>query len=169
MTGGTGERKAQLRERLARGREEFLGAVAALDAADLARPVGAESAWTAKDLIGHVAYAEASMLPMIEGPLAGQPFKVRPDFDLDRWNESRVRRASEQAVPDLLARLEESRRQTLARLDAMDDADLDRPTSHPRAPETTVEGIYRIIAGHERDHAAELRAVRASGGLRTQD
>jgi hypothetical protein len=27
-----------------------------------------------------------------------------------------------------------------------------------------VEGIFRIIAGHERDHAGELRAARESVG-----
>ena len=155
-----GGRKAQLRERLDGARTTFLQAVAALSEEDLARSVGHESDWTARDLIGHVAYAEGSMLPMIEGPLAGQPHRVPPDFDLDRWNASRVRRAKEQSVQDLLARLEESRREMLALLDGMEESDLARPTSHPVAPETTVEGVFRIIARHERDHARELQALR---------
>ena len=158
------DRKWRLRERREAGRAEFLAAVEALSEEDLARPAGHESDWTARDLIGHVAYAETSMLPMIRGPLGGQPFQVRPDFDLDRWNDSRVRRAREQPVEALLARLEESRRELLALLDGMDDADLDRQTSHPRAPSTTVEGVIRIIAIHERDHARELRAIRGSAG-----
>ena len=156
------DRKARLRERLEAGRAEFLAAVEALTEEDLARPAGHESDWTVKDLIGHVAYAEGSMLPMIQRPLGGQAHRVPPDFDLDRWNAGRVRRAKEQPVAALLERLAESRRELLALLDGMDDADLDRPTSHPRMPNTTVEGIFRIIAGHERDHAGELRAVRES-------
>ena len=104
------------------------------------------------------------MLPMIQRPLAGQAHQIPSDFDLDRWNDSRVRRAKEQPVPALLDRLAESRRELLALLDGMGDADLDRPTSHPRMPNTTVEGVLRIIAIHERDHARELRAVRGSVG-----
>ena len=156
------DRKVQLRERLEAGRAEFLAAVEALTEEDLARPAGHESDWTVKDLIGHVAYAEGSMLPMIQRPLAGQAHQVPPDFDLNRWNDSRVRRAKEQPVPALLERLAESRREALALLDGMGDADLDRPTSHPRALDTTVAGVFRIIADHERDHARELRAVRES-------
>ena len=156
------DRKARLRERLEAGRAEFLAAVEALSEEDLACPAGHESDWTARDLVGHVAYAEGSMLPMIQRPVAGQAHQIPSAFDLDRWNDSRVRRAKEQPVAALLDRLAESRRELLALLDGMDDADLDRPTSHPRMPNTTVEGVLRIIAIHERDHAKELRAVRGS-------
>ncbi|MDP9373198.1 MAG: DinB family protein [Chloroflexota bacterium] len=161
MTGGdTGNgRKAQLRERLDRARQQFLEAAAALSEEELTRPVGHESHWTAKDLIGHVAYAEAGMLPMARGAATGEPHRVPPDFDIHRWNDSRVRRAREQSVPQLLARLEESRREALALLDELSEADLDRPTNHTVVGETTVEGIFKIIAYHERSHAEELRAV----------
>ena len=156
------ERKAHLRERLEGARQQFLEAVAALSEEDLARPVGHESHWTAKDLIGHVAYAEAGMLPMARNAAAGQSHRVPPDFDIDRWNDSRVRRAREQGIPQLLARLEESRREALALLDSLDEAELDRPTGHPTVGETTVEGIFKIIAYHERGHARDLRAARES-------
>lgn len=162
MTGAERDRKALLRERLANARRELLDAVAALSDADLAKPAGHASDWTAKDLLGHVAYAEGSMLPMIQGPLAGTPRQLPPDFDLDRWNAGRVRRAREQSVADLLARLDESRRVALELLDGMSDTDLDRQTSHPLAPHTTVAGIYTVIADHELGHARELRAVRGA-------
>lgn len=154
-----GERKAQLRERLAAARTAFLEAAGALTEEGLARSVGHASDWTAKDLIGHVAYAEAGMLPIVQGALAGESRRTPPDFDIDRWNESRVRRAREQSVPELLARLEESRRDALAALDRLAAADLDRPVHHPVVGDTTVEGIFKVIAFHERSHARELRAV----------
>lgn len=156
------ERKATLREGLARNRQFFLEAVAALDEAGLSRSAGHASDWTVKDLIGHIAYAEGSMLPLAQGGVAGEA-RVQPaDFDIDRWNDSRVRRAREQTVPQLLERLATSREQLLALLDTLGDADLDRPVYHPTQRETTVEGIFRIIAGHERQHAEEVRAA-ASG------
>ena len=159
MAGEGIERKVALREHLAQSRRAFLAAVAALDEAALGRSVGHASDWTAKDLIGHVAYAEASMLPMIQGALAGASAGPNPDFDLDRWNEGRVRRARGQSVTDLLARLDDSRAQCLALLDSLADADLDRPTYHPSLKETTVAGVFGVIGDHEAGHAGELRAI----------
>lgn len=159
MAATTGGRKAELRARLARARATFLEAARALTPEELQCSIGHESDWTARDLIGHVAYAEGGMLPMIERPLAGKSHQIPPDFDLDRWNDSRVRRAREQSVDELLARLEESRQQALALLDALNEVDLDRPSSHPAMRETTVGGIFTIIARHEHGHAQELRAI----------
>ena len=153
------ERKAKLREELARDRRFLLDAVAALTEADLGRPAGHASDWTVKDLIGHIAYAEGSMIPLARGGAAGEAHAQPPDFDIDRWNDSRVRRAREQTVPQLLDRLASSREQLLALLDGLGDAELDRPVHHPTQRDTTVAGIFRIIAGHERLHAEELRAV----------
>ena len=153
------ERKAKLREELARDRQSLLDAVAALSEEDLARSAGHESDWTVKDLIGHIAYAEGSMIPLAQGGAAGEARKQPPDFDIDRWNESRIRRAREQSVPQLLERLATSREQLLALLDSLSEADLDRPVYHPTQKDTTVEGIFHIIAGHERLHAQEVRAA----------
>jgi uncharacterized damage-inducible protein DinB len=155
------ERKAKLREGLARDRQFLLDAVGALSEEDLARSCGHESDWTVKDLIGHIAYAEGSMIPLAQGGAAGEAHKQPPDFDIDRWNDSRIRRAREQSVPQLLERLATSREQLLALLDTLGDADLDRPVYHPTQKDTTVEGIFRIIAGHERLHAEEMRAATA--------
>lgn len=153
------ERKARLREELARDRQFFLDAVAGLTEQDLARSAGHASDWTVKDLIGHLAYAEGSMIPLAQGGAAGEARKQPPDFDIDRWNESRIRRAREQGVPQLLERLALSREQLLGLLDTLGDDDLDRPVYHPTQHNTTVEGIFRIIAGHERQHAEEIRAA----------
>src|SRR4051794_21987720 len=162
MAGEQSDRKGPLRERLASGREMFLAEVAALGEDELARPVWSDGHghWTARELIGHVAYAEAGMLPLITATLDGNPPQPNPDFDLNRYNEGRVRRAQAQSVPELLARLEASRRETLALLDRIAEADLDRASYHPALKETNIEGIFKIIAHHERTHAKDLRAAR---------
>ena len=153
------DRKAVLRDELSRDRRFFLDAVAALGEADLPRSVGHASDWTIKDLIGHIAYAEAGMIPLARVG-AGDPAPQLPDdFDIDRWNESRVRRARREGVPQLLERLATSREQLLALLDTLDDDALDRPVTHPTQGATTVAGIFRIIGGHERLHGEELRAA----------
>ena len=154
------ERREGLRGRLAHGRETFLGAVAALDQAALARPVWAEGGtWTARELIGHVAYAEAGMLPLIAGGVAGNAPVPPADFDIDRYNEGKLRRARAQTIPELLALLDESRSGTLRLLAPLTARELDLPVQHPVAGPTTVEGIFRIIAYHERLHAKDLRTL----------
>jgi hypothetical protein len=167
MAGEQSDRKGPLRERLASGREMFLAEVAALGEDELARPVWSDGHghWTTQELIGHVAYAEAGMLPLITNTLAGNPPQPNPDFDLNRYNEGRVRRAKEQTVPELLARLAASRQETLTLLDSVTDADLDRPSYHPALKETTVEGIFKVIAFHERTHAKDMRAMREAAAL----
>ncbi|HEY8598449.1 MAG TPA: DinB family protein [Thermomicrobiales bacterium] len=157
---GHDERKQRLVERLASGRESFLAAVAVLDEADLAAPVWTEGGhWTARELIAHVAYAESGMLGLIVATIDGRPAQLDPAFDIDRYNEGRIRRAKDQTVPDLLAQMDTARQETLQRLGQTTDAELDLPAYHPVLKETTVEGIFRVIGFHERMHAKDLRTV----------
>ena len=159
------ERREGLRSRLVQGRETFLNVVAALDEAALARPVWAEGGtWTAQELIGHVAYAEAGMQPLIAGGATGTAPVPPADFDIDRYNEGNLRRARTQTIPELLARLDASRQETLRLLAPLTASELDRPVQHPVAGPTTVEGIFRIIAYHERLHAKDLRELLGESG-----
>jgi len=154
------KRREELRARLAHGRETFLVAVAALDEAALARPVWAEGGtWTARELIGHVSYAETGMQPLIAGGVVGNAPVPPADFDIDRYNAGNLRRARAQTIPELLARLDDSRQETLRLLAILTARELDLPVQHPVAGPTTVEGIFRIIAYHERLHAKDLRGL----------
>jgi hypothetical protein len=154
------ERREELRTRLARGRETFLEVVSAFDEAALDRSVWAEGGtWTARELIGHVAYAESGMRPLIADGSAGNAPVPPADFDIDRYNEGKLRRARTQTIPELLARLDDSRAETLRLLAPLTGHELDLPVQHPVAGPTTVEGIFRIIAYHERLHAKDLRAA----------
>lgn len=159
------KRREGLRARLAHGRETFLEVVTALDEAALDRPVWAEGGtWTARELIGHVAYAEAGMQPLIAGGVAGRAPVPPVDFDIDRYNEGNLRRARAQTIPELLTRLDASRQETLRLLAPLTASELDLPVRHPVAGPTTVEGVFRIIAYHERLHAKDLRASLGEAG-----
>lgn len=160
MTASVDKRKEGIRARLTHGRETFLAAMATLDDEALGWRVWSEGgAWTARELIGHVAYAEAGMQPLITAALVGTPPESNPAFDIDRYNEGHLRHARQQTLAALLVRLDTSRRETLALLAPLDERALDRPAFHPVAGATTVEGIFRIIAYHERLHAKDLRAI----------
>jgi hypothetical protein len=160
-------RKDRLIEKLASGRETFLSAVALLDETALTRQVWTDGGhWSARELIAHVAYAEEGMLGLINATLADNPPHPNPEFDIDRFNEGRIRRAADATVQALLERLAQTREETLNLLAQIAESDLDRPSYHPVVKETTVEGIFRVIGFHERMHAKELRALheRAAAG-----
>ena len=160
MGASNDDRKGLIQERLASGQEAFLAAVAALGDDELARQVWTDGGhWTARELIAHVAHAEDSMRGLITATLDGAPPQPRPDFDIDRFNEGRIRRAEGAALPDLLAHLARAREETLQILAGVTDGDLDRPAYHPVVKETTVEGIFRVIGFHQRMHAKDLRAM----------
>lgn len=153
-------RQERLTERLASGHEAFLAAVALLDEEMLTRPVWTDGGhWNARELIAHTAYAEEGMRSLIIATLAGNPPQPNPEFDIDRFNEGRIRRAQGATVPELLDRLAQTREETLRLLAQVAEGDLDRPSYHPVLKETTVEGIFRVIGFHERMHAKELRAL----------
>lgn len=160
METGQADRKGRIVERLTSGQEALLAAVALLDDDALQRPVWTDGGhWTARQLIAHVVYAEDSMRSLIAATLAGTAPQPNPDFDIDRFNEGRLRRAEGAALADLLDHLAESREATLDLLNQVSDDDLDRPAYHPVVKETTVEGIFRVIGFHARMHAKELRAL----------
>lgn len=160
MVTESADKKSRIIERLATGQEAFLAAVALLGEDELQRPVWTDGGhWTAQQLVAHVALAEDSMRSLIAATLAGTPPQPIPDFDIDRFNEGRLRRAAGTALADLLTHLTESREATLQLLDQVGDNDLDLPTYHPIVKETTVGGIFRVIGFHERMHAKDLRAL----------
>jgi hypothetical protein len=70
-----------------------------------------------------------------------------------------VEKAAERSVNDLLAGLATSRQDTWALLNSLTEAQLDVPGRHPAGIDTTVVGVFRIIALHERAHAREIAAA----------
>jgi uncharacterized protein (TIGR03083 family) len=110
--------------------------------------------WNVHDLLAHLAGAERGLQATIQRFLRGQ--ELPADFSLDRWNQRQVEKRQEQMVDELLDSLAASRQDTLALLDSLTEEQLAVPGTHPAGIETTVAGIFRIMALHERDHGREI-------------
>ena len=111
-------------------------------------------AWNVHDLLAHLAVAERGLQGTVQRFLAGQPL---PDgFSLDIWNQRQVAKQQERSVPELLASLEASRVDSLALLDSLSDEQLAVRGLHPAGFETSVGGIFRVMAMHELDHGQEI-------------
>lgn len=151
------ERKNRLRHKLAKARAELMTILQQVQPADATQSTE-NPLWTVRDLVSHLAVAEVGLQSTVKRFLAGA--ELPPDFDLNTWNERMVQRAQSRTLEDLLAGLQASRAQTLALLDSLTAEELDVRGVHPAGIPATVEEIFKIMAYHERLHAAEIaRAV----------
>ena len=104
--------------------------------------------------MAHLAGAERGLQGTVQRFLAGQP--LPEGFSLDYWNQRQVEKQKERSVADLLAGLQASRVDTLALLDSLSDEQLAVRGLHPAGFETSVGGIFRVMAMHELDHGQEI-------------
>ena len=111
-------------------------------------------AWNVHDLLAHLAGAERGLQGTVQRFLAGQP--LPEGFSLDYWNQRQVEKQKERSVADLLASLQASRVGTLAILDSLSEEQLAVRGMHPAGFETSVGGIFRVMAMHEMDHGQEI-------------
>jgi uncharacterized protein (TIGR03083 family) len=111
-------------------------------------------AWNVHDLLAHLAGAERGLQATVQRFLAGDP--LPEGFSLDYWNQRQVEKQRERSVADLLAGLEASRAGTLALLDSLSEEQLAVRGLHPAGFETSVGGIFRVMAMHELDHGQEI-------------
>ena len=142
-------------------REELLAAAAlvAADARD-SRPVC--GAWTAKDLLGHIADWEWFGAEGLRQMAAGEAPEVEPIGDLDDWNAAHVEARRGQPWDAVWEDLHAARRALLEALEATSKAMLARAFPFPWGPRGTPYQWVVVYFGHDREHA---RGVRAAVGL----
>jgi hypothetical protein len=150
-------RKAAIREDLAAARRELLDLYGRLSTSQLETIVYADGGeWRVADLLRHLMSAERDMGRLIDNIREGGE-GASADFDLNRWNASRVARSRNKAVPELLAEMAENRIELLEMLATTTDEELDRRGRHGSLRILSVEDIFALIADHERRHLLDIR------------
>lgn len=150
-------RKVTAVKKLQETREAFLGLARRLAEADWTQPIYTHGEkWTAGDVLRHLTDAESGMLGTMRNILAGGG-GVPEDFDLDRWNRSRVAKAKEMTPSELLSQMEENREELLAFIDELEPEELDEKGRHASLRIMSIEEILHQIADHERQHMADLQ------------
>jgi hypothetical protein len=121
---------------------------------------GHEDGWTVRDVVTHLATAGPGLLKAAQLMAEGR-LEMRPDFDLDFWNQRQVQKQAGRSEIQLLDDLAALNRDVLAYLDALAEDDgeavLARRDQHAVFGETTVEYVLRRVYQHEREHALEIR------------
>ena len=158
--------------RLNEERAKLLATVAGLSETEVTRPLPtSEGGWSVKDILAHVAISEAANLAFAKRMVTeGNPVQIPPDkgpFDLDRWNNSQVRRQQltwAQVQADLAA----AHQETLAFVAGLEEAQFDRRGVQAVFGEMTLGQLLKILYRHDRMHREEieqgLAAARAGAG-----
>lgn len=151
------ERKQAIYRHLQSTRQTLLDAVQGLADRDWERAVhSSEGAWTVKQALTHVTSAEPGQIATGQRMLKDE-VKLPEGFSLSFWNNRQVEKNKDKTPQELLAQLSESRKQLLAWIEALDEADFERTGQHARGDFISVEQLCYRIGQHEADHAAEIR------------
>jgi uncharacterized protein (TIGR03083 family) len=150
--------------------QEFVGAVRREQEAVLAAIAGLSEdslttvpicgTWTAKDVLGHLAASDATVLGAVQLAHRGEPVRWAWDgyADFDRWNAEEAARRQDWPLARVLAELQETQAALLAELaswpagagpfgaDSWDEA---------RSP-------FGWLPSHEAEHGAMIRSLRSA-------
>jgi hypothetical protein len=151
-------KKAELVEALEKGRQQFLQTIEGLDEASLTQ-TGVVGHWSIKDVMAHLSMDEAEIVKMLyqarEGtkPTTSQFQNIQVDQQNAEWYEQTKDRTLDQVQRDFLA----VRKQTLRRVAAFTDAELDQKGYFPWLKKASLSDIIlddTVI--HEEDHRQQL-------------
>jgi uncharacterized damage-inducible protein DinB len=112
-------------------------------------------AWTVRDLLAHFLSAEEGLLGLVQEIAAGGR-GAPPDFDYNAYNAQEQERLAGIPPQQLLADLQAARERTIAWVEGLSEAELERRGFHPALGEVTVEEFITAIYGHQLMHMREL-------------
>ena len=114
------------------------------------------SQWRIRQVLAHFVITEASiqkLIKNIQGGGEGTPL----DFDIDRFNESRVSRLEGALPSELISQFYELRQQTAQFVAGLNPDDLQRTGRHPFLGVTSLEEIIKLMYRHNQIHQRDIR------------
>ena len=142
---------------LEQSRAELMDAMAGLDEAGFrTRPDSAT--WSVAEALAHLLDTERTLRTDAEAAREQHDYFVTSKTDAERQEAARL--AQRMAVPQLVHGLLAERRDTLRLLAGLSREELERPLRHEARGELKVGWLFRHLAEHEADHAAQIRTLR---------
>ncbi len=154
LEGGSMNPSDKLRKRLISSHQAVLDLVESIDG-PTALALRANEGWSGQDMLAHLAASELGHCEVIRLLLSDEPTLI-PDFDLDTFNNAEVAKRSQMSWKEILAEYRANRMATLALLDTVPDSAWGKSGPHPGGFDTSVEGVFRVIAIHEKRHLKDL-------------
>jgi hypothetical protein len=115
---------------------------------------GAE--WRVRDVLAHIVSAESGIRRLIADIVQGNP-GAPEDFDLDGYNQRKVRQLQDQPVDELLDRFLALREKTIRLVESLSREDLQRQGRHPFLGVAPVEDIIKLMYRHVQIHLRDIR------------
>ncbi len=165
----TPEEIARIMTKLGAERARLLESFAGLAPAVVLRPAG-PGGWSIKDILAHVASSEevnvkfARLMVAQDAPVQLAELKHEfPDFpgefELDKFNAWMTERGRAQPWEEVAAALQRVRAETVAWLEALTPAQLERTGEHAVWGKQSVYGMLRILVIHDRFHRADIERI----------
>ncbi len=129
----------------------------ALSESDLTQLIYSESPpWTAREILAHLASAQATVRRTLESVIAGGPGLDRT-MNLDAFNAAETARLGAHSAAQLIQEFESDCATLSARVAALTPPDLTRRVWHPWLGDTTVEETLRLAYRHVMMHIRDVR------------
>ena len=124
---------------------------------DWEQPSYSEGAqWTVRQVFTHIVEVEQSIPDLVLRIIGGEP-GVPEDFDIDRWNKSKVEKMGHIPVDQLLVNFAHRRKWTVEMVAGLEEADLKKIGNHPFLGETEVADMLRLMYLHIQLHIRDIR------------
>ena len=124
------------------------------------------AAWTVRQVTIHLADAERGLLGQMQSIIETGVSTVPDDFDVDRYNRRSVEKRDTMTGPEALAAQAQSRAQMIIWVGTLTDADLEKSGRHPVLGIIPIDMYIRVIARHQKDHAADIAQALSVTGTR---
>jgi hypothetical protein len=157
-----------IKSKLNAERAKLMAALKQLSSDELMRPL--EDGWSAKDVVAHLAMAEAVNVKFAKLMLAHDgPVQLRvmaqdfPDyiargqrFSLDDFNSYMTEKLRAKSLDEVMRSLDETRADTLAWVDTLTSVQLERGGQHAAWGDQTVRGMLKILVIHDKFHTQDI-------------
>jgi hypothetical protein len=110
--------------------------------------------WSARQILTHLAETDIAFGYRVRMALSHPGYVVQP-FDQDAWIAKETRTTGAEAVAAYLA----LRQMNLSLFASLTPADRQTPFTHPEYGAISVDWVIHQMAGHDRNHLAQLEAI----------
>ncbi len=121
--------------------------------------VPADDGWTIRQTLTHLVASEDDHRRVIEVFIRGDHHLLPQDFEINAHNAARLNETGHLALDDLRGALVEQRERTIALFTSLSEEQLAITGPHPALGDISAEGIFKVIALHEKMHTRAIAAA----------
>jgi uncharacterized damage-inducible protein DinB len=151
--------KLQLLDDLEAARTELLSASEGLNEEEMVHP-GVVGEWSVKDTLAHIAAWDEETRAVIHAFVTQEnpvfDYKISGKRGFAKWNAQQVEKRRDLSVAQILAELEEARRELVELVQVLTEEQLNRRAVPPWRYPTTARRNLEIQAQHDREHAEQI-------------